>query len=221
MQTRLLQPGTERHGIVFVSLGAAIMTPEFLNTVTSRAEGECDLINWFLLDVPEMINVRNLEGVSEEDLWPAVTAKADAFIAAVSVQHSIQIVVSRWSDYALDSRFDRYKEAVLKTYMKEPRFQRHCHNQTFRNLQPVLKRIGILRKNEPLVRALSEYLCLEIAMKLFIAESELACVEFAPEGEMQILSSIYDGEYTSLLPFLNRRMRFVIVKPDKKPLPKA
>ncbi len=92
------------------------------------------------------------------------------------------------------------------------RFQSHCQNQVFRNLQPLLRSKGISSKRET-PSALASYLLQEVALKLFLGNEDMLDIEFAPEREMDIVTAIYRNEYPALSDLARRRLRHHVVLP--------
>jgi ABC-type Fe3+/spermidine/putrescine transport system ATPase subunit len=104
--------------------------------------------------------------------------------------------------------------AVRHAYEEYRWFRRSVHNQTYRNLQPILNRIGIKKNSHPQVTRLSGYLLMEIALKLYFANQGLASLEYAPRAEMQLMDAIYSDKRSPLKEYASKRLELAVVDPD-------
>jgi tRNA-dependent cyclodipeptide synthase len=204
-------------GVVFVSIGARIMTPDYVDLVLSKASERCCECTVFLLDAPEVTNLIELSGDPEEIARQKVTQYCGELIEHIRQFWSSRAVrVQPLSRYCQSTEFAECKEAVLKTFRSNARFSRHILNQTYRNLQPALNRKGVRTwRNEPMVARLADYLIVELALKLSVIWKGLADVEYgAAPTDMAICRAIYEGRYPTLVPFLRKPMSYVSVRPD-------
>jgi hypothetical protein len=189
-----------------ISLDAAIFTRELLENYQRWVDAEEVTLNLILLDELEPINSMALLGLGSAE-------------ARKSMQLKVEARLREWVDL---------KTTILScaTFLAEPRciawldrircerdgnasFRRHLLTQTFVNLHPRLRRLGVKSKTERIVERCSEYLVSELALKMSLLESEEWGGEVMPRAEMNLVSSMYKGKYPRLRPAVPRRFRIV------------
>jgi len=203
-------------GVLFVSLGARAMTPEYVDLLISRANRDCSRCVVMLLDVAEETNLRVLEGLSEEQVSARVRSYCDELTAHVKERwRSPQVTVTSLSSSLNNPLFVRYREALAGAYTADRSFRSAIHNQTYQNLQPILNRRGAKNSRAEIVPELAPYLLLELAYKLFVANEGIAGVEYAAAcKEMHICDAIYAGDFECLKQYTGRRLAYVGVEGD-------
>ncbi len=211
METKHVEPSGSRIGILYVSLGASFLSASYLKRVVEFSEPICSTFIVCLLDVPEIINYRQLQNASSEEAKRWVEARCSQITADVNDIGRDNVITKKWCDYAQESSFCVYVEAVKNAYLTDSHYRRHVLNQTFRNLQPILSSKGIKKHRDELLDKLAEYLNLEISLKLFIANERRADIEFSPKPEMEIVDAIYNGKYSHLAPLTLRRLDHVVL----------
>jgi len=211
METNCVGASASRIGILYVSLGASFLSTPYLKRVVEFSEPICSTFIVCLLDVPEIINYRELREASSKEAEQWVEARCTQITADVNHIGRENVITKKWRDYAHESGFCVYEKTVANAYLTDSHYRRHLQNQTFRNLQPILSSRGIKKHRDALLNRLAEYLNLEISLKLFIANEQLADIEFSPKPEMEILDAIYDGRYSQLEPLTRRRLDHVVL----------
>jgi hypothetical protein len=211
METKHVGSSGSRIGILYVSLGASFLSASYLKRVVEFSEPICSTFIFCLLDVPEIINYRQLRDASFEEAERWVEARCSQIMADVNDIGRENVITRKWCDYAHESSFCVYEQAVANTYLTDSHYRKHVLNQTFRNLQPILSSKGVKKHSDELVNKLAEYLNLEISLKLFIANERRANIEFSPKPEMEIVDAIYRGKYSQLAPLTQRRLAHVVL----------
>lgn len=203
-------------GVLFVSLGARAMTPEYVDLLISRANSDCSGCLVILLDVAEETNLKVLEGLSGAEVSRRVSAYCAELTTHIARHwHSQRVLVRSLSSYVKDPSFIRYRDAISHAYNAERSFKSLVHNQTYQNLQPILNRKGAKNSRAEIVEALAPYLLLELALKLFVANENIAQVEYAAAPvEMNICQAIYAGQFPTLRTLTDRRLAYVGVEAD-------
>lgn len=199
-------------GVIFVSMGARVMTPSYLCLVAQTAQALGCTLTAYLLDEPEILNLINLHQIPPKVAAEQVRQRSDEMVALLSATLRPGAGVARWSDFVLQQTFRSYLEALSREFENEPEFRKHCRNQVFRNLYPVLRRSGVRNNRDERTCRLAPYLLQEIALKLYLANEQLADVEFAPEPEMELVQAIYDGKYAALKSLTVHRLRHMVVR---------
>ncbi len=203
----------KKEGIILVSLGAYVMTPHYLSYVARHTQSMCDELIICLLDKPEITNQSHLCHLSIASAEAHVQKRCKDLSSALMASNLPNIKINSWTNYANLPNFIYYLETVNNVYTHSREFASHCHNQIFRNLQPLLRQHGISSKRHPMMVRLAPYIIEEIAMKLFIADQNIVDLEFGPAAEMDIIVAIYEGKYLELLPVAKQRLPYIIVDP--------
>lgn len=207
--------GSGLRGIMFVSINSTVMCPDYLDLVKREANKRCESLVFCLLDEPEMINQMHLWNLTEDRARNKVLDQCTALRLMFAAEKRSRTLVASFRQYKVDPEYIRVFETITLLYNNSGPFRRHCHNQVFRNLQPILRRKQITDKRKELVRDLSSYLLQEISLKLFIARHRKADVEFAPKPEMDLVEAIYSRRYSPLNEMMNGRLPYVIVRPGE------
>jgi hypothetical protein len=114
-----------------------------------------------------------------------------------------------WFEFRAD--FAPYLACFLDLFAGNRRFRSEVRNQTYRNLQPVLRRKGIEKKDRPVLNALSEFLLREIALKCFLGNESMVNVEYGLAPQMEVMQSIYSFRYPEASELVRRQVDFVQV----------
>jgi len=202
-------------GIMFVSINAAVMRPAYLDLVKREVDKRCESLVFCLLDEPEMINQLHLWNLTDGSARNKVREQSTLLRSTFADEKRPRTLVASFREYKVDPEYIRVFETITLLYKTSGPFRRHCHNQVFRNLQPILRRKQITNKRHELVHDLSSYLLQEISLKLFVARHRKADVEFAPKPEMDLLEAIYERRYSPLNEIMNDRLPYVIVRPEE------
>jgi ABC-type Fe3+/spermidine/putrescine transport system ATPase subunit len=105
------------------------------------------------------------------------------------------------SKLSLKKAFQTELAHVRSVYSTDKRFAGALKNQVFSNLQPLLKKIGITSNDSPTIESLTDYLCVEIALKLYLYKSGRYDIEFGLGREMKLWQSIVEGQYSAFPAF--------------------
>jgi hypothetical protein len=198
---------------MLVSLGARVMTANYLAYVARSARQTCDSFTVCLLDKPETINQVYLNNLSPQAATEYVHGRCGILVAGIANDPALSVKLTTWTKIASEPDFPRYLSAVEELYVESHKFESHCRNQVFQNLQPILQVRGVKNRRHQLTNVLAPYIIQEIALKLYIADKRLADVEFAPEAEMGILHAIYEGKYPELQQLAGSPLSFVVIAP--------
>jgi hypothetical protein len=189
------------------------MTEAYINHVAKTANTKSCCVTLCLLDEPETINQRIINRLSHKEAKIVVQGRCSALVSSLGAERLYSLQVTLWSSYALRRGFSKYLNVVTSLFKTSARFERHCRNQVFRNLQPVLRERGVTHKLHDLTGRLAGYILKEVALKLFISNRRLADLEFAPRPEMELVESIYSGRYPELIRLAHNRLPYIIVEP--------
>jgi hypothetical protein len=107
--------------------------------------------------------------------------------------------------------FGRYMARLLDFFTTNRGFRNEVRNQTYRNLQPALRRKGIEKKNRPVLDALSQFLVGEVALKCYLGNEFIVDVEYGVAAEMELMKSIYRLHYRDICDLVQRQLEFVPV----------
>jgi hypothetical protein len=116
-----------------------------------------------------------------------------------------------YSCFEVTIEFSRYLARFLDLFTTNRGFRSEVRNQTYRNLQPVLRSKGIEKKNRPVLDMLSEFLVREIALKCYLGNESIADVEYGLAPEMKLMQSICSLHYAGIADLVHRQLEFVQV----------
>jgi len=204
-------------GIIFVSIGARVMSPDFIDLLLVTATSQCGSCTVVILDSQEHTNLIELNDIEQAAAADSVLQKAEELLDHVHRNwRKAGITTYLLSQLASSPTYRDSRRALLRIYETNPSFRRHVLNQTYRNLQPLLNRKGIHRwRGSTSLERLSQYLIDEIAMKLTAGIDNLATVEYGPGlEEMDICKAIYAMRYPELESLAQRPLKYVPVRPQ-------
>jgi len=126
-------------------------------------------------------------------------------------------------DLILESEIQKnlitYEQIVYQTYLTNKQFKSHCHNQIFRNLQPKLKKLSILKNSDQKIGLLAPYILKEIAFYLYLFDTCIYNIVYGLENEMEIIKQIKNNKYQAFTPYLKSDLTYI--KIEKKYYAKA
>lgn len=183
------------HSILLVSLGAAYLSAATVAGVADDAMAASGRLSVYLLDSPELENLRVLHGISGPEAVDRVEEQCLRSVAKVSRRARRHVAIQRYSDAAKDPRFIAIYSHVERAFRSDKHFARACLNQVYVNLQPKLRRIGATNSRHPAVGELVGYLLGELALRLFLLEQDPYDVEYGAGSNMSIWSEMLDGRY--------------------------
>jgi tRNA-dependent cyclodipeptide synthase len=195
--------------VLFVSVGARRAPSEVISAACDRAIRDMSDLTFCLLDEPEVSNLMCLEGLSREAAARRIAAFADNFVSLIPRLDRLSVHVTTWKDYQSDNRLQRVQSTVFTSFADDRHFRNHILNQTFSNLQPRLAELGVYRKTDPLVVTLSQYLCKELALKLYFSQAHLSDVEYGLVPDMTVVVAVYKGKYGILNDVGNHRIPYI------------
>lgn len=205
----------KKTGILLVSLGAKHARPENIELAIARAEGICSTLLVCALDTAEIINRGILFGEDEDSARKHLDEIISTLESASrTCSGRIPVKFMRMSDVLLNPSFSKYESLVRLAYEEDGAFQRHVDNQTFRNLQPLLIRRGVRRRNDPRIPALAQYLLLELALIFYVSEEGVADIQLGNEPEMGVVDSVFSGKYSSFQGAFRKRIQYKTIGQD-------
>jgi hypothetical protein len=129
-----------------------------------------------------------------------------------------EVIAKMVSPYGDERRFLRlsemqkdlatYQLSVHQEYYKNPKFKRNCKSQIFQNLQPKLREVGITNHKSHLIEILAPFLLAEIALYLFVFDSNCYDLILGLEAEMSIIADIKNGKYPVFMPFVKQKTTY-------------
>lgn len=192
--------------VCLVSVGNPSFTHELLESYSSWARSiGCPLV-CCLLDRPEIYNLMAFEALGRDESAKVASAKALQLLNRLELPE--KVIHQTFDELGAKIGYDKRLKEVNALYDSNGRFRRHCLNQTFSNLLPRFRRIGVSHKNDPKVHVAVRYLIEEIALKIALFEDCCFRGEIMPHAESQLILSIYRGRYLTLRP---RNEDFLIV----------
>ncbi len=105
------------------------------------------------------------------------------------------VAFTGWDEICRELGWSRTFEMVFKCFQGTPSFRRHCLSQTFSNLQPRFRKIGVEKKNEAQVERCACYLLEELALKACLFSSDRFAGEIMPSAENGLVLAVYGGKY--------------------------
>lgn len=184
---------------VLVSLNSGRMDELLARGKHVKIDNEAGGMDVLVFDVHEVVN-----GVffrpSRADTEHSVIESKLAVVNDLFVHPFKGRTLVRFSE--LDSTMGPYLSAVYAEFYKDASFRRHCKSQVFRNLQPKLRELGILKHTSSLTEILVPFLLAEIAFYLFVFDTGRYERTYGLEQEMGIITDIRAGKYPSFGGFL-------------------
>ncbi len=149
-------------------------------------------IGYVILSIPERHNICVFKSLGAE------VAQSLAKEQALACQYKLGLSDDRlisWEEICNRVQFDSAYERVVAQYQNHRSFKAHCLSQTYSNLQPRFREIGVRKKTDERVRQSVFYLLEELAIKVGAFESGEFHGEILPREEMNIVQKIYEGTY--------------------------
>jgi len=175
---------------ILISLGSVFMNKEYIEKVISKlsqAELPLDLI---FLDSLEIINKRIIEGETEENSEKIIAKRKEDFYNIQNTKtHSFA------DSYEFDENYVSTYKVLFNLYESNKSFRNILYSQTYTNLAPRLKRIGIFNQRHHLLHQLSIYLLKEITLILYLKKYGLFDTLISPEKKMNVFQFLKDGKY--------------------------
>lgn len=185
--------------VVLVSLNSARMDELLARGERVVVDSKVENLDVLVFDVHEVIN-----GVffrpSKADAEHGVVETKIAVVNELFVHPFPARTLVRFSE--LETPMGPYLSAVYAEFFKDASFRRHCKSQVFRNLQPKLRELGILKHTSSLTEILAPFLLAEIAYYLFVFDTGSYERTYGLEQEMGIITDIRAGKYPSFIGFL-------------------
>jgi hypothetical protein len=207
---RTTRGAIEQTAVCLISLGSS-KDPEAAATLYAKTASErgAELI-LCPLDTLEVINRRVLYEDADGFASPYI-AEACRRVQEFCRRNGLTLYYVPYSCFDARTDFARYLACFLDLFGTNRRFRSEVRNQTYRNLQPILRRKGIEKKNRPVLDALSEFLVREIALKCFLGNESVAKFEYALAPQMELMQSIYALRYPEVGELVCQQLEFVRV----------
>lgn len=163
-------------------------------------------VTFFVFDTVEALNAiffRASTVLTERERLDVLIDRVNEQLVPLHAQQPVQ----RFSD--IEKVMSPYMAAVYEAYYTNSSFKKHCKNQSFRNLQPKLRVVGVEKHSDPMMELLSPFLLAEIAFYLYLYDTGSHDCVTGLEPEMEILQAIRAGKYPTLLPFVKYPLPYV------------
>ncbi len=195
IRSNRMENSGDKRGIFLVSLGTPRLTSDAVNRVVVTAVEAGIRLSVYLLDAPERVNLEVLHKLDERLASDRVEEQCLKLVSRLPAGAGKTFGIKRVSELFADSAFKSAVKRVRNAFDGNRRFQSMCQNQVYVNMQPILGRFGAKNRRHPITSDLSNYLIIELALKLFLWESGLYDMEFGIGSEMQIWCAIAGGEF--------------------------
>ena len=188
-------PLESKLGLLLVSLGSARFTGENCRSLFAEAARHgIHKVLCVFLDSLEELNLRALFGLEGEDLKGVVRERVIRLTALIRETAGDVAEVALLSECAGELQSLPTRQAQLRDlFSANNDLLGHLESQTFRNLHPILKRLGAKNQRAPVVTDLSQYLLDELALKLALRDSTKCDWELAFTHELESLQSEIDA----------------------------
>jgi len=183
---------SEQELICLISVGSSFFSPEVIHKLDNWAAEHQIRIRYVILGNPERHNIRVFESVGEEKAQFLATEHAIAYQQKLGLPDGHLIA---WDEICAHTRFSSVFERIFSQFQNNRSFKAHCLSQTFSNLRPRFRAIGVRNKRDDRVGICVFYLLEELAIKVGAFESGKFRGEILPREEMDIVKAIYDGSY--------------------------
>jgi len=206
---------TKKRAFLMVSLGSRIINSSYLDYLYNKLINQMESLGIIFLDELEISNLVYLDNIDEAKARKRVYVRCQELIAGLNRNKLTNLKYYYWKEFSKNPSFQNNLTIIQNEYNNNSSFKKHCHNQTFINLQPLLLRRNITKNSHELVGKLSNYIRNEIALKLFIGNQNLFDIEIAPKPEMEIVNAIYDKKYSNISQVISNRISFEVIPPDQ------
>lgn len=183
----------QKYLVTLVSVGSQFFRNDSFNAYVAWAKKWNLNLSFIILDDLERYNIQVFESQTES------IASLIANERGQRIKQAIQAYtqdVWTWNEISSKHNIQMAVQHVQAMYSSNKNFQRHCHNQTFRNLQPKLRRLGISRRGDSRLEVLVQFLIKEIALKSELIRSKNVIGELLPEPENELMIAVYKGKYS-------------------------
>jgi len=195
IRSNRMENSAVKKGIFLVSLGTPRLTSEAVNRVVKTAVDAGIQLSLYFLDAPERVNLEVLHQLDERIASDRVEEQCLKLVCRLPPGAGKLFGIRRVSDLFSDPAFTASLQRVRTAFETDRRFQGMCQNQVYVNMQPILGRFGAKNRRHPIIADLSNYLIIELALKLFLWEAGLYDIEFGVGSEMQIWHALASGEF--------------------------
>jgi hypothetical protein len=182
----------QRELYCLVSVNSASFDSKIIGHFNAWTQDRGAKLRYVLLSYPERHNIRVFESVTEEEALSIADAHALSYREKLGLSDS---ELMTWKEICDRVGFEKEFDRVLKFYRTNRSFRAHCLSQTFSNLQPRFKAIGVKKKSDERVQHAASYLLEELAVKVGAFEGGAFSGEILPKEEMPVVKEIYAGSY--------------------------
>jgi putative spermidine/putrescine transport system ATP-binding protein len=204
-----------RSAYVLVSLGNSRWTLGSIRKIEQTASRSGRLLHWYLLDASEASSLALFQGLKPEEAVDAVRRQVLRFRSLLARASVDPARVHLASELASHEGFEKAFAIVREAFDSDARFAGAVRNQVFSNLQPMLRRVGILHNRDPQLDSLVEYLLRELAIKFSMIEAGRG-FEYALKPEMPIWAALTRGTFAGLESFASLDLQHEAVSPDEE-----
>lgn len=187
-------------GIFLISLGSPRLTPQIVRTTAKESAKRKVFLHLYMLDAPEQKNLKILYSLDDDAASDRVQERCLKLTSLIAPEHQAFVRVHRISELYENKQFAIVLARVRSIFHTNRRFASMCRNQVFVNLQPVLRRIGAKNSRHPIVAELTDYIVVELALKLYLEDTEKFGNEYGAGTEMAVWRALCDGKFPEFPP---------------------
>lgn len=168
---------------VFISMGSEYLNHQYIKHVVSKLDTNAEPLTLIFLDSLELINKKLIEGKDPEKSKQFINERIKYFKNIDNIN-----TLSFQENFAMNHEYNLLFKEVYTTYEHDSKFQSKLDNQTYINLTPKLRKLGIKNKRHPIIKKLSIYLIKEIALILYIGKTKSFNTLIFPQEKMDLLN---------------------------------
>jgi transcriptional regulator with PAS, ATPase and Fis domain len=193
--------------IFITSLNSTKLKEALMLKGSFQFQNETDFLDVFVFDTLEVLNgiFLNESNVEQQSniMEKIIKTLEDEFLVVDSDKRKLV----RCSQYR--KILNPYISAVYQEYYSNSKFEKHCKNQVFQNLQPKLKKLSIVNNKSHLIDLVIPFLLVEIALYLYLFDSKEYKTVYGLEQEMEIIFAIKNQKYSAFTKFLKSEINYI------------
>lgn len=189
-----------KKGFFLVSLGSRFITPLTLERVIDEARANRVRLEVYLLDAAELVNQKVLYDLNDKAAIDRVEEQCIKLVSRVAPCRRKFVTWNHLSEIMKQSDFCRCLSTIRHAYDSDRYFASMCENQVYVNLQPILKRLGVKNRRQPIVGELIDYILMELALKLWLLQHRSYDIEYGVGKDMHVWQSILKGDFERFFP---------------------
>lgn len=178
--------------VCLISPESPVYSRALLQAYARRAAKEGSRLQSILIDLPNRFNISVFENVPLEEASRLAASRGAIQLKELAIP---EVSLVGWTTVASSPSYWYWLSVVTRYYRQSGTFRRHCLNETFSNLQPRFRRLGVTTKRNPAVSTCVQFLLEEIACKVSSFVNPDVTGELMPHRESQLFLQIYSGRY--------------------------